>query len=144
MDSKKEHEQFTISQCAILIRNDKCLIGQFSFNAGYWGLPRGRIDKGEDPIAAFKRELKEEIGLLDFEIVERYYFDIWYNPQNIPRCAVFYLIKSNNTEIKNGQEFLKTEWVAEDDLDKYNFVWPNAIVCIKKGFARNNDLKKLS
>ena len=54
-------EYFQISQAAIIMHEGKCLILEFASSPGYWGLPGGRIDKGESAKVAFSRELKEEI-----------------------------------------------------------------------------------
>jgi len=60
---KKEFEKFTISQVAIIIKDNKSLILEFADRPGMWGLLGGRIDKGELREEAFKRELKEEGGI---------------------------------------------------------------------------------
>lgn len=42
-----------------------CLVGQFVYPAReyLWSLPSGRVDEGEEPLAAARRELLEETGL---------------------------------------------------------------------------------
>src|SRR5512137_1138130 len=52
---------------AILLKsNDQVLLVQRSFDPqkGYWTLPSGFVDAGEDPIEAARRECLEETGLL--------------------------------------------------------------------------------
>jgi 8-oxo-dGTP pyrophosphatase MutT (NUDIX family) len=46
--------------CFILTRR----VGRLRDHAGQWALPGGRIDDGEEPIAAARRELREEIGVV--------------------------------------------------------------------------------
>src|SRR5476649_1328334 len=35
-----------------------------------WSLAKGRLEPGEDKLAALKRELKEETGITDFKVVK--------------------------------------------------------------------------
>ena len=51
------HELFQISQGAIIIKDQKCLVMQFAQHDGLWGLPGGRINKGElDKDVSFARD----------------------------------------------------------------------------------------
>ncbi|WIG61793.1 MAG: hypothetical protein OJF49_004541 [Ktedonobacterales bacterium] len=46
-------------------RQNVCLVGQFVYPVRryLWSLPSGRVDDGEDPLLAARRELAEEAGL---------------------------------------------------------------------------------
>ncbi|WP_338330011.1 RNA pyrophosphohydrolase [Commensalibacter sp. Nvir] len=51
---------------------------------GIWAFPQGGIDKDETPVQAIKRELHEELGTDQFEILEEYQEWISYDfPKNI-------------------------------------------------------------
>src|SRR5215212_11704322 len=59
------HTRFTVTAGAVIF-NDKreVLLLKHRFRAGSgWGLPGGFMEKGEQPIDALRRELREEIGL---------------------------------------------------------------------------------
>jgi mutator protein MutT len=59
------HTRFTVTAGAVIF-NDKgeVLLLKHRFRPGSgWGLPGGFIEKGEQPIDALRRELREEIGL---------------------------------------------------------------------------------
>ena len=134
---KKEFEKFTISQVAVLIRDNKCLILEFARSPGKWGLPGGRIDKGEMGEEAFRREIKEELNLSCFEIVDIVDLDIWYTPNGRAVSAPAFLIQNDSDKIVLSNEHTSMEWVTEDRLDDYDFLWPNAKRMLKSGFRRN-------
>jgi 8-oxo-dGTP diphosphatase len=135
--TRKEFEKFTISQVAVLIREGKCLILEFSDELGYWGLPGGRVDKGELGEEAFRREMKEEIGLSKFEIIAVVDYDIWHTRTGKPVCGIASLIKNETDKIKLSEEHNQMRWVTKEELSNYKFLWPNAKRMLEKGFEYN-------
>lgn len=138
----KEFEKFMISQAGLLIRGDKFLILRYSSN-NKWGLPGGRIDKGETGKEALKRELKEEIGFDNFKYLGIADYDFYYykndNNETIAKCDLVNLIENDSNEIKITSEHNKVRWIKEDEVGEYEFAWPNMERLIKNGFK----LKKL-
>lgn len=60
--------------CGIIWKDDKVFIARRKPEksmGGYWEFPGGKIEEGEDPEAALKRELKEELGM---NVVVKEYF----------------------------------------------------------------------
>jgi len=136
-----EVEKFIVSQAGILIRNNKCLIGEISNRPGVWDIPGGRVNVDEIGEVALRREIKEELGLHDFEIIDVVDYDVWYTKNShIPVCAIANLIKNDIDEIKISNEHLRFEWITEDEIDDYNFVWPSAKKMLKKGFKKYNEI----
>lgn len=137
----KEHEKFIVSQKAILIRGDKCLIFGMTKHLGEWELPGGRVDLGEDGDAALRRELKEELNMDDFEIIATVDHEIWHTAKNIPVCAIAILIKNDDTEIIMSNEHLSLEWIEENEIENYNFFWPYTARMIRRGFKAHKSHK---
>ncbi|MDP2812158.1 MAG: NUDIX hydrolase [bacterium] len=142
-------ERFIISQTAILIRDNKCLILKVADRQEpMWVLPGGRLDKGEFKESAFARELKEELGFENVKVLGVVDYDIWYHDipklgiKNWPVCAIVNLIEDSSQEIKLSSEHSEIAWVSEDDLEKYNFIWPKAKRMIKNAFAYYKLLNK--
>lgn len=52
-----------------VVLNDKGEVLLINEGGGYWGLPKGRIDPGEDVLTAAVREIQEETGLTELEYV---------------------------------------------------------------------------
>ncbi|MFZ2226037.1 MAG: NUDIX domain-containing protein [Candidatus Moraniibacteriota bacterium] len=134
-------ERFMISQAAVLIREDRCLILQFS-DSGKWGLPGGRIDKSETGKAALKRELKEELGIDTFDYLGVADYDFYYyqrGEDRIAKCDVINLIKNDEDEPVLSYEHSAMKWIKEDEVGQYEFAWNNMERMIKNSFK----LKKL-
>lgn len=121
----KEHEKFTISQWGALIRDGKCLIIRAPGH-DYWELPGGRIEVGELDSStaeeAFRREIKEELGFDEFEIVRPLGGMIGYTlGRHTPTCRLIYAIKNDKAEVKLSTEHEEFHWVSLEDLDNYTF-----------------------
>lgn len=97
-----------------------------------WQMPQGGIDKGEDPMDCARRELKEEIGTEQAEIISEsrdwYHYDL---PQDlIPKIwggkyrgqkQKWFLMRFTGTDSDinlqtEEPEFLDWKWVALEDV----------------------------
>lgn len=76
-----------------------------------WGIPKGRIDKGEDPLDAANREFFEETGLLPPDVPKYYLGKILY-PSGKKQVSVWtfnfdppekFIPKSNFTKVKDNK-----------------------------------------
>ncbi len=89
-----------------------------------WCLPKGIIDKGEDPPTAAIREVREETGLSGEMINKLGYISYWYylnnNMVKVHKTVHFYLLKfiSGNTgdhdhEVEESRWFPISEAIKE-------------------------------
>ena len=135
--SRKIEDKFYISQKAVLIRDNKCLIMELSKYPGLWELPGGHLDKGETNTESLKRELKEELGFDRYECHGVVDYEIWYHgPDQYPICGIVLLIDNQEDEPKISDEHRQMKWVREEELDNYDFLWPAGKRMIKKGFDK--------
>lgn len=110
------HARFTVTAGAIIFNNKgEVLLLKHRFRAGSgWGLPGGFLEKGEQPIEALRRELREEIGL-DVAGAEVFAARSFRKPMQVEvlfRCSANALVKPRNMEVE------RAEWFAIDSLPK--------------------------
>lgn len=97
---------------------------------GQWQLPQGGIDDGESPEAAMLRELQEEIGTNDVEIVcelhERIRYD-WppelHSRGHLGQEQVYFMVRLRESATidlttHHTQEFDHFEWVTQEEFLK--------------------------
>ena len=135
-------EKFVISQKAVPIRDNKCLIMKMTKSSEHWELPGGRIDEGEMFDTSFAREMKEELNFDNFEHLGVVHYETWYIPDGSAVCGIANLIKNDKDEVVISDEHLDMKWVTQDELDDYNFFWPSSKKMIKQGFEKYNLINK--
>lgn len=96
----KHHGGVTVA--ALTDENEIYLVSQFRYpNAGVLvETPAGKLEKGEEPFEAIRRELKEEIGAE----AENYYFLGTFNPTPAYCSEIIYLYAA--TGLKMGEQHL--------------------------------------
>ena len=107
--------------------NEVLLLNSNKVEAGedYWGLPQGGIDAGEDGRQALLREMKEEIGTNNFNILGEYQNIFKYRwPKNYGIMGYrgqqqsLYILEflGQKSEIKLSNEHKGQKWVAINKL----------------------------
>jgi putative (di)nucleoside polyphosphate hydrolase len=126
----------------LLNSNKKVFVGQrIDSKSDAWQMPQGGVDSGEDITKAAFRELKEEIGTNNIEIIAQsnswYNYDIpdflipkfWggkYRGQTQMWFLAHFLGNDNEININTSEpEFSKWQWVSPQVL-------PNIIVPFKR------------
>ncbi len=109
-----------VTVAALTEKNEVFLVSQFRYpNRGVLlELPAGKLEKGEEPFEAIKRELKEEVGAS----AEKFYFLGKFNPTPAYCSEIIYLYVA--TDLTFGEqsldedEFLNVEKIPLEDAVK--------------------------
>ena len=108
------HTRFTVTAGAVIF-NDKgeVLLLKHRFRAGSgWGLPGGFMEKGEQPIDALRRELREEIGL-ELDDVKVFAARSFKKPKQV---EILFRARANAHVQSRTVEVERAEWFAIDAL----------------------------
>ena len=108
---------------ALIVRESKLLICQRKKDqpmALKWEFPGGKIEPGEQPVAALKRELNEELGI-HAEIGEKV-ASLEHRYKNGGAVELhFFRVDKFEGEIENII-FAQVRWVNRRDLPRYDFL----------------------
>ncbi len=108
------HTRFTVTAGAVIFNDQKqVLLLKHRFRAGSgWGLPGGFLERGEQPIEALRRELREEIGL-EVEDVEVFAARSFKKPKQV---EVLFRARANANVKPLTMEVERAEWFSLDSL----------------------------
>lgn len=123
LNPKDFNSKHSASGCIIKSGNKILFLQRKSknFNEVVWAIPAGKIEKGETPEQALKREIKEEtkLELSDFSIIKKY--NIRLNKKNYD--FTYFLFKAEvpeNSEVIISDEHISYRWVKIDEINELN------------------------
>jgi len=100
----------------LLQRSDR--VGSFR---GRWAGVSGFIEHGETDVEAVRREMEEEIGFNKVRLI-RHTEPQMFRDGDVVWCVHPFLFEVKNPDIKTDWEHEKFEWIAPDDIVKYQTV----------------------
>ncbi|HJX38234.1 MAG TPA: NUDIX hydrolase [Anaerolineae bacterium] len=85
-----------------------------------WGLPKGLIEKGEDPLQAAVREVREESGLQGENVADLGHIEYWYRDSNsgvlYHKFVHYFLLRYVSGDVPDhGWEVDEARWFSVDD-----------------------------
>lgn len=120
-----EDKKITISAGGVVINKDgKVLV--CSQHGTSWSLPKGHIEQGEDPVEAAKREINEESGISQLELIrelgsyQRYKIgkDGKDDVTELKKI-IFFLFKTSESDLKPIEpENPEARWVSKEEVAK--------------------------
>ena len=92
------------------------------YAAGHWDFPKGKQEKNEKEEQTALREIKEETGIEDAEIVDGFREEIKYfykkDEETIYKEVVFFLAETGAEEIKLSFEHIGYAWLSYEHAHK--------------------------
>jgi bis(5'-nucleosidyl)-tetraphosphatase len=108
------------------------------YPAGHWDLPKGNIEKGEEPIQTMVREVKEETGIVDLRVIPGYERKIEYfyrrDGKKVHKTVVFFLAETMVEKVTISFEHQDYGWFDYSEAIK-TVTYPNARRLIREGEA---------
>lgn len=119
---------------ALITRDNKILVCQRTRHQTLplkWEFPGGKIEPGESPEVALRRELEEELGILaeigrKVAVIEHRY------DNGASVVLQFYLVERFSGEIQN-RIFRDVRWASREEMPSYDFL--EADVALVKDIA---------
>ena len=137
---KKFTKLYTLIEAAgglIKADNDNILV---IHRRGKWDLPKGKLEKHELPEIGAIREVEEECGIGNLEILKlleiTYHTYILKGKDILKRTYWYEMLHKGNQETKPQMEedITEAKWIKTDNLDEIiNNTFPSIIEVLKKG-----------
>ena len=75
----------------------------------HWDFPKGHVEKGEDDLTAARRELAEETGITDAELVPPFHHEITYFFRHsrrglVRKTVIFFLGRTSTRQVTLSRE----------------------------------------
>ena len=119
----------------VFIKEKEPIYLLLQYEAKHWDFPKGNIEKGETDQETVKREIEEETGIKDVDIIPnfkekiQYYFK--FKGELINKTVIFYLAKTKTNEVKISFEHIGSIWLTyKEAMEKLTF--KNAKEILKK------------
>jgi 8-oxo-dGTP diphosphatase len=117
---------------AIIVRENRILVARRKPGAkmaGYWEFPGGKLEPDETPEACLKREIAEELGILDL-VIHKHWVTTPHTYSFAEIELIVYLCSSKTTP-HSSEAHDALEWATLDQLENYSWA-PADVPAVEK------------
>ncbi|VVB80844.1 RNA pyrophosphohydrolase [uncultured archaeon] len=123
----------------VVVNDGKYLL--LLYDAGHWDFPKGHIEKDESSEQAALRELKEETGISDVEILPGFAEKIRYffrkEGKVVAKEVVFFVSRTRTSDVKLSFEHKDYMWLPfKEALDKLTYKSAKEVIQKAEAFLR--------
>ena len=105
------------------------------YGAGHWDFPKGKQEKNEKEEQTALREIKEETGLEDIELLDGFREAVKYfykkEEETVFKEVIFFLAETHTDEITISSEHIGYAWLSYEHAEK-KLTFNNAKELLKK------------
>ena len=103
---------------AIIFRGGRVLM--LKYPGGYWGFPKGHVERGETEEEALRREVEEETGVSELIILPGFRETIHYffrrDGERVSKQVAYYVCETGQGEVRLSEEHSAIEWVPAGEV----------------------------
>jgi len=134
-----------VSAGAVLILNDPDSPKEFlilNYSYGHWDFPKGNIEKGETELETVFREVSEETGINDLQILNGFRQQITYKYRKksklVNKAVIYYLAMTSTRKVILSHEHTNFGWFNFDKaLEKLSFENSRKVLRMANEFLSN-------
>ncbi len=124
----------------VVVNDSKYLL--LHYDAGHWDFPKGHVEEGESSEQAALRELKEETGIADAELLSGFAEKIRYffkkEGQTVVKEVVFFVARTKTADVKLSFEHKGFIWLPfKDAVEKLTYNNAKEVLRKADAFLRN-------
>jgi len=130
--------------CGLVVFNsNEILLLKYSANdtqgeGGHWDFPKGHIETNETEMMTALRELEEETGISNVEIIDGFRHSISYNffrnSKSISKKVIFFLATTIEKKVILSHEHIDYAWLGFEDAIS-RLTYDNAREILQKAYS---------